>query len=783
MKKPVRRSNPKKRIAIDDLSDNRELFRLITENVSDLIAVLDRDGRRIYNNPSYRNTLGEPESLLGTNSFIEIHPDDRERIKKIFQETLRSGIGQKAEFRFLRNDVTIRYVESQGNVIKDRDGNITNVVVVSRDITERKEVEHQLHLLAHALTCTRDCFFIIDINGIILFVNNSLCDTYGYSEEELQGKNVSLLISPNNSSETLNQILAATLKGGWTGEIMSRRNNGEDFPVELRTSVVINSDEEPAGYVGVAHEITARKRSEKIQSAIYKISEATNTTDDLQDLYKSIHSIVGELMSANNFYIALYDEQKGLLHFPYFIDEIDPPYPPKKLGKGLTEYVLRTGEPLLATPDIFKRLVESKDVESIGAPSIDWLGVPLKTKVKTIGVLVVQTYTEGIRYRETEKNILMFVASQIAMAIERKRIESALRVSEQKLRTIIEHSTNLFYSHTTEHVLTYASSQTRQFFDCEPDEALIRWTEFATDHPGNAEGYALTQRAIDSGIPQRPYELELVGKKGRKIWVEVHESPVVIDGKTTAIVGSLTDITEWKKTEEALHLQTFYFRQLFENSPSAIVLLDKTNVILDVNSAFQQIFQYTINEAKGKYIDDLIVPEFLKEEGQMISEISLTGKIIQKETVRKRKDDSLVDVNVTGYPIMLNNQLMGIYGIYVDVSERKRLEEHLRQAQKMESLGTIAGGIAHDFNNILNIILGHISLLHSGTVPPEKIKQSLETIYKAAQRGSGLVKQILTFARKTDVQIETLEINKMIEELGHLIQETFPKTITLITEL
>ncbi|HZY10972.1 MAG TPA: ATP-binding protein, partial [Bacteroidota bacterium] len=79
--------------------------------------------------------------------------------------------------------------------------------------------------------------------------------------------------------------------------------------------------------------------------------------------------------------------------------------------------------------------------------------------------------------------------------------------------------------------------------------------------------------------------------------------------------------------------------------------------------------------------------------------------------------------------------------------------------------------------------LGHISLLHSGTVPPEKIKQSLETIYKAAQRGSGLVKQILTFARKTDVQIETVEVNKMIEELGHLIQETFPKTITLITEL
>ena len=116
------------------------------------------------------------------------------------------------------------------------------------------------------------------------------------------------------------------------------------------------------------------------------------------------------------------------------------------------------------------------------------------------------------------------------MAIERTRAQEALRASEQRLRDIIEHSTNMFYSHTPDHVLTYVSPQSRQFFDCEPEEALVRWTELATDNPVNRVGLDRTERAIATGVPQPPYELELVGMLGRRVWVEVREAPVVRDG-------------------------------------------------------------------------------------------------------------------------------------------------------------------------------------------------------------------------------------------------------------
>ncbi|MBD3412932.1 MAG: PAS domain S-box protein [Candidatus Aminicenantes bacterium] len=138
----------------------------------------------------------------------------------------------------------------------------------------------------------------------------------------------------------------------------------------------------------------------------------------------------------------------------------------------------------------------------------------------------------------------------VADISELKQTEEALRQSEEKMRNIVEHSTNLFYSHTVEHELTYLSPQSREFLQCSPEEAMVRWTEFATDNPINEKGFGLTQKAIETGKRQPPYELELVGNKGRKIWVEVREAPVVKDGKTVSIVGSLTDITERKKNQQ-----------------------------------------------------------------------------------------------------------------------------------------------------------------------------------------------------------------------------------------
>ncbi len=135
---------------------------------------------------------------------------------------------------------------------------------------------------------------------------------------------------------------------------------------------------------------------------------------------------------------------------------------------------------------------------------------------------------------------------------EIKQTEEKLQKTEQKLLEIIEHSTNLFYTHNTDHELTYLSPQSIDFLGYKPEDAKRRWTEFVTDHPVNTEGGKSTQRAIDTGVAQPPFELQLKRGDGKIIWVEVNEAPVVKNGKTISIAGSLTDITERKKAQESI---------------------------------------------------------------------------------------------------------------------------------------------------------------------------------------------------------------------------------------
>ena len=134
----IRHAIERKRAA-EALRQSEEFFRLISENVSDLVAVIDRDGRRLYNSPSYQSLLGDPTRLLGTDSFQEIHAEDRKEVRRVFQETLSSGVGMRTEYRMVLKDGSVRHIESRGSPIRDETGAISKLVVVSRDITERIE--------------------------------------------------------------------------------------------------------------------------------------------------------------------------------------------------------------------------------------------------------------------------------------------------------------------------------------------------------------------------------------------------------------------------------------------------------------------------------------------------------------------------------------------------------------------------------------------------------------------------------------------------------------------
>jgi signal transduction histidine kinase len=175
-----------------------------------------------------------------------------------------------------------------------------------------------------------------------------------------------------------------------------------------------------------------RKSKELIQTAIYRIAQAALITHDLEELFPAIHAIIAELMPARNFYITLYDPETDLFSVPYVVDEFNEKWSPYKPGKGMGAYILRTGQPLLVTPETFHQMEQEGQVEIIAHRMIDYMGVPLRTQHGIIGVMGVQTYHETERLTPSDLDVLVFVSTQVAMVIERKQVEQRLITSAEQ---------------------------------------------------------------------------------------------------------------------------------------------------------------------------------------------------------------------------------------------------------------------------------------------------------------------------------------------------------------
>jgi PAS domain S-box-containing protein len=298
--------------------------------------------------------------------------------------------------------------------------------------------EVQKAYLEELVECAPEAVSILDPEYRITRVNGEFTRMFGFTPGEALGRRIeSLIVPPDRSSETrwASDLLMKGQKVAM--ETKRQRKDGTLLDVFVSGAPVMVGGKQVAVYA-LYRDITEQKRAEALNSALYRIAEKTSSAKDLQQFYSAIHGIVSELMYARNFYIALYDPGTELLSFPYFVDEEDSPPARKKLGRGLTEYVLRSGEPLLCSQEIFDEMVQRGEVELIGAPSVDWLGIPLKAAGQTFGVLVLQSYTSNMRFCEKDKDVLTFVSQQLASAIEHKRNEEALRRSEARYRSLVQ---------------------------------------------------------------------------------------------------------------------------------------------------------------------------------------------------------------------------------------------------------------------------------------------------------------------------------------------------------
>ncbi|HKF24531.1 MAG TPA: PAS domain S-box protein, partial [Candidatus Acidoferrum sp.] len=308
-------------------------------------------------------------------------------------------------------------------------------------------------LLAHDTACSefqarallaasRELLAIVSPAGEFLFVNENFSRVLGYSPLELTGK--PLLSLHAASDAALIQKKFATVAAGRHSDSVACRCSLRARTGQFRwfDAVATNriADPDVQGIVVSYQDITEIQRMEAQRLVLSNIVHALNETSNLDDLLFQIHDALKRVVYAENFFVALHDPQTEMFHFPFFVDQFDPPPPPQKVARTCMAYVFRTGNSCSIPQYEFDRLAAAGEVELVGSASPAWLGVPLKTPSATIGVMVVQHYQNENAYDQRDLEFLDSVGGHIALAIERVRAEEALRQSESMFRLLFSHT-------------------------------------------------------------------------------------------------------------------------------------------------------------------------------------------------------------------------------------------------------------------------------------------------------------------------------------------------------
>ncbi|UCE23445.1 MAG: PAS domain S-box protein [Candidatus Zixiibacteriota bacterium] len=299
-------------------------------------------------------------------------------------------------------------------------------------------------------------------------------------------------------------------------------------------------------------DITERKRAEKLQAALFSISEATNLTTNLTELLMIIHETLGTLIDTTNFYVALYDDKNNRYSFPYCVDEYDSTdFRPEQLERSLTDYVRRSGRPLLADEKVHKELQQSGQVDLVGKPSLVWLGVPLTTSHGVIGVVVVQSYTDPNLYSRSDMDLMTFVSGHITMAIERKLAEEALRTSEERLRAMYEQaSVGVALLSTCGRWLTVNERLCNIVGYTRRD--LLKMTCRDLTHPDDQDNANCIIDQLSPDVSGNcSCEKRFVRKDGEFVWVHISAAVVTEPARADKyLITIIQDITERKNAED-----------------------------------------------------------------------------------------------------------------------------------------------------------------------------------------------------------------------------------------
>lgn len=606
------------------------------------------------------------------------------------------------------------------------------------DTSERKRVERSLEQLSRAVNASGDVVLMTDRDGLITSINPRFTELYGYRPEEVVGKVTPRILKSGKQSQAVYEEFWETILRGelFRGEVINRSKDGRLIYVEETVNPFDDERGLLAGFLAIQRDVTERRQA----------------LESLRESEERYHSIVEQAAEG----MITYDAET------LRIIDVNPAYR-RLLGYTREEMNGLSLYDLVAHP----RADVDGFVERVRREKAVWIG---ERKHRRKDGSEVDVEVSSSLASMSGRDALLVVIRDIT---ERKKSELSQRVTEERLRALTEATSEGIVFHEQGTILDVNPALVSMFGYEGASELIGRGLlEFVAP-----ESRERVLAEIQSGR-SNAYRALGLRKDGSVFPVEAAARSYNYQGRTVR-VASIRDISEQRKAEEDLRsLHERYVRFFMEDLTGSFISTPAGRLVA-CNPAFVRIFGFaSVEEALATSVEALYrSPE---ERRKLLSRLLRDRKLEYYDMRAIKRDGTPLHLvaNIHGR-FDERGQLYEIQGYLFDDTRRRQLEETLLQAQKLDSIGTLASGIAHDFNNILAIILGNASMLERIKCDPSMVSQRADTLVKAAQRGAALVKQILTFARKTESAFEQHDLNVTVKEVFKVMQETFPKTIDI----
>jgi two-component system, cell cycle sensor histidine kinase and response regulator CckA len=626
------------------------------------------------------------------------------------------------------------------------------VVAVYRDVTEQVKAEENKHKSEATL---RSILRVAPIGiGLVSertfkWVNEKYCEIIGYKEDEIIDKSVRLLYSDQNEFERIGKVHEELIKSKDSVAIETQwiRKDGRLIDV-LLSLTPLDPDDLSKGMTFTALDITGRKKVEKA----LKESEVT-----LSSIFKVAPIGIGLISNRVNIWV----NQRLCEMTGYDREEI--------IGKSA----------LILYPDKeeFDRVgkVKYNQIKLQGTGTIEtrWK----RKDGKIIDVLLSSTPLEPTDHSKG----VTFTALDIT---ERKNAESALQKSEERFKDISFNIGEWIWEIDKNGYFTYSSGKVKEILGYEPEEL---YSKTPIDLLITEEADKIKERFKTLSSQKKPIfdsENWNLTKDGKKICLQTNAVPILNEkGELIGYRGVDKNITDRKLAEEALkrsemeaNLARKEWEETFNSIDYIIAIVDPLFRIIRINDTGKKLLEVTddkiINQTCFGVFLDLKEPCENCPSKRTIFDHKPHTAIIEHKNLNKI-------FLVSSSPIIQNGDLKAIIHTSRDITEQNKMESQLRQALKMESVGTLAGGVAHDFNNLLQAIMGYSELLLIDKTKKDQDYNKLKEIYLAAHKGSDLTRQLLTFSRKVESILKPTNLNILVQQARKLLERTIPKMISI----